>query len=105
MADAIAAAALMAPPASGGLSKPTDRPDLPVTDGLPIGPGAGVGKIGMPLVPEEDAALRQLTLAYQVTGSSAIARLIDVLRIRADARNQTIQSGRQPRSIGPARPL
>jgi hypothetical protein len=46
-----------------------------------------------------------LTLAYQVTGSSAIARLIDVLRIRADARNQTIQSGRQPRSIGPARPL
>jgi hypothetical protein len=108
MAEAIAAAGLMAPPAPGGLAAPSARADEPITAGLPIGAGAGPGALGVPLAPEEDAALKQLILAFQTTGSPALARIIEVVRGRAEARNRMLTTSRNAAAAvppGQRRPL
>lgn len=108
LAEAVAAAQAMAPPSAGGLAAPTGRPEEPVTAGLSIGPGAGAGAVGMPMVPEDDQALRALLLAYQRSGSPAVGRLIELVRNRSMARHQTLQQGRAAVGAVPAaqrRPL
>lgn len=102
MADAIAAAALMAPPAPGGLAAPTNRPDEPVTAGLPIGPGPGPGALGVPLVPEEDETLKTLMLVFQRSGDPEVGRLIELVRARADRRRRTLAAGRSMPALNPA---
>lgn len=58
-ADPIADAQAMAPP-TGGLFAPTAQPGVPVTAGLPSGPGAGPEALGVP--PNPDAQQLQSLL-------------------------------------------
>lgn len=100
LAEAVALAASMAPP-TGALAAPTGRPDEPVTAGLPIGAGPGPGRVGV-MVPEDDQALRALLLAYQRSGSPAVARLIELVRNRAGARSQMLAQGTAAQTATPA---
>lgn len=99
MAAAIAAASQLAPPA-GGLARPSSRPDQPVTAGLNIGAGGGPEMLPVPAFSEDDDVLLDLVNAYKLAPSPALARLIQIARGRAQARQQTLVAGRQAQRSG-----
>lgn len=70
-----ALAAAMAHPASAdALDAPTNRPDEPLSQGAPFGPGAGPEKLGLPSA-GEDIALK-MHLLYQQYELPEIAELL-----------------------------
>lgn len=95
MAQASLAAQAMPPPPPGGMFRSSDRPDEPLTAGLPLGQGRGPEAVTIPTIGPNDEVLFQLHNAYQRNPSPALARLIDVVRARATADFRTRQAGRQ----------
>lgn len=79
MAAALQAALASRPPASQGLLAPTARPAEPVTQGLPVGAGAGPEVLsGMPTASPGDDVLSQMYAAFQANPTDAMRRLIAV---------------------------
>lgn len=70
--DPMQSALAMAPP-TNMLTAPTDRPNEPITHGLPVGPGAGP-EILPPAQPNVSSALMAL---YDATGDESFKRLAD----------------------------
>lgn len=72
LSAALEAARQMAPP-QGGLDRPSDQPNTPVTAGAPTGPGVGTEALNVPI----DPVLDYLRAAYRSFNSPAIAALIE----------------------------
>lgn len=68
-----------APVDFGPFNRPTERPDEPVTAGLPIGPGAGPEAIAY----GEDDALLEAQALYAATGSEEMRGVVEELQTRA----------------------
>lgn len=73
MAAILAAAQAMQPPSGPGLSAPTQRPNEPVTAGLPV--GAGPGPEVLNLKPQVTPLAQTLQAAAEATGSGLLANL------------------------------
>lgn len=75
MMDAAQAALGLRPPPAGGLLRGTDRPDEPVTAGLPTGPGPGPEVLGG--MHETDQVLANLYKVYQENPTEGLRALIE----------------------------
>jgi hypothetical protein len=65
------------------LDRPTERPDEPLTAGLPIGAGPGPEALDLSNFPRfTESPLNQLRAIYQRTGSEAIRELIEEMETR-----------------------
>lgn len=73
LADALMQARGLGVP-GGLLNQPTQRPDEPITAGLPIGAGAGPGAVGYPMATPVGRWMRELA---QSTGDPRMQRLAD----------------------------
>src|ERR1035437_7628277 len=62
---------LAIPGAAGPLSRPTERPNEPVTHGLPMGPGGGPETLDGIGGAARDGAIEQGTLSHLLTGLAA----------------------------------
>ena len=62
---------LAIPGAAGALSRPTERPNEPVTHGLPMGPGGGPETLDGIGGAARDGAIEQGTLSHLLTGLAA----------------------------------
>lgn len=98
IAAAITAAQSMPPP-PGGLLAPSTRNE-PVTAGLNIGPGAGPEALPLQAFTDDDDTLLDLINAHKIAPSPALARLIQIARGRAQARQRTLTAGRQAQRGG-----
>lgn len=75
------------PGALGSLTRPTDRPDEPLTHGLPFGPGAGPEVIRAPAVlSEDDQLVAELRGLYAAFPSPEIAALLSYAEGARNAR-------------------
>lgn len=63
------------PPPQLDFARPTERPNEPVTTGLPIGPGAGPSALAQPATDQVGTTLRGL---YAQNPSNDILRLIEL---------------------------
>lgn len=109
MEAALAAALAMEPPV-GGLARPSQRPNEPVTAGLAIGPGPGPEVLPLPVFPNDDEAVGRLILAHRQHPTPELARLIEVARRRANVNFAGLDAARRrqaqlERGIGPRQPL
>ena len=67
-----------APGSLGVFNRGTERPDEPLTAGLPIGPGSGPEVLPMsPVLSQDDQLLAQLRGLYSAFPSEDLAALID----------------------------
>lgn len=64
------------PGSLGAFNRPTERPDIPITNGLATGPGAGPEALGAGLEAQDPVVLR-LKALYQMFPSSELADLLD----------------------------
>ncbi|MGL4297491.1 MAG: hypothetical protein ACRCW4_00260 [Candidatus Neomicrothrix subdominans] len=64
------------------LTDPTQRPDEPVTAGLPVGPGAGPEAIASFFQIKRNAAADQLEMLANFTGDPAMQRMAQLARMR-----------------------
>lgn len=75
-----------APGSFGRFDRPTERPDEPLTAGLPIGAGPGPEAVHAPaVVTQDDQILAQLRGLYATHPNSDLARLIDAAERRGGA--------------------
>jgi hypothetical protein len=76
LASILAAATAQAPPSGPGLSGPTQRPNEPVTAGLPSGPGPGPEALQASGQLNQSSPLAMtLSTTARVTGSAVLANL------------------------------
>lgn len=69
------------PPALAGqqdFTRPTERPDEPVTAGLPTGPGPGPEALGVMSQPQLDEVGQQLRNLYAAAPNNDLLRLIEL---------------------------
>lgn len=72
---------MVGPGAIGPLDAPTDRPDEPLTAGLPIGPGPGPA--GMAALPELNPDIERLRALARIYPSRDLMRLIALAEARS----------------------
>ena len=64
------------PGAAGSLTRPTERPNEPITAGANFGPGPNAVQAGIP-IPRGDQALAELRAIYAMYPNDDLADLID----------------------------
>ena len=64
------------PGAAGSLTRPTERPNEPITAGANFGPGSNAMQAGIP-IPTGDQALAELRAIYAMYPNDDLADLID----------------------------
>jgi len=61
---------------SGPFDRPTERPNEPITEGAPFGPGMGPAAAGIPMYNPQIAAVEELKLFAQLDQNSDLADLV-----------------------------